>query len=103
MKQVFVSELFPGKTFESEEACLEAEKEHEQKLALEKAKKEERKQRAEEVELAFKDADEAYKVAKEKLSEFIRDYGNYHKTYTGTLPAKSLYDLFFGDNFFKFF
>ena len=103
MKQVYVSELLGNKTFETEEECLAAEKEHENKLALEKAKKEERKERAEEVEKAFKDADEAYKVAKDKLNEFIRDYGAFHKTYSGTLPARSLFDYFFTDNFFNLF
>lgn len=103
MKQVYVSEVLGNKTFETEEECLAAEKEHEEKLAAEKAKKEERKERAEEVEKAFKDADEAYKVAKEKLNKFVSDYGAYHKTYSGTLPAKSLFDYFFGDNFFSLF
>lgn len=102
MKTVYQSEVL-GKVFETEDECLEAEKEHEKKLALEKAKKEERKVRAEEVEKAFKDADEAYKLAREKLNEFVKDYGHYHKTYSGTLPAKSLFDYFFGDNFFNLF
>ena len=53
-KQIWYSEEL-DKSFETEEACLEAEKEYEKKVALEKAKKEERKERAEEVEKAFKD------------------------------------------------
>ena len=52
MKTVFYSEDL-DKTFETEEECLNAEKEHEEKLALEKAKKAERKERADEVEKAF--------------------------------------------------
>ena len=104
MKTVYQSELL-DKVFESEEECLEAEKEHEKKLALEKAKKEERKERAEEVDQAFKDANEAYEKAKELLNKFCEDYGVYHKSYTSsTVPTtKSLFDLFFNDRFFSWF
>lgn len=104
MKQVYVSELLGNKTFETEDECLAAEKEHENKLALEKAKKAERKERAEEVEKAFKDADEAYKHAKELLNNFCKDYGAYHKSYTGDdVHAKSIFDIFFNDRFFNLF
>ena len=103
MKQVYFSEDL-GKTFETEEECLAAEKEHNEKVEAEKAKKAERKQRAEEVEAAFKDADEAYKHAKEVLNAFIKDYGSWHYSRSSTLPAtKSLFDLFFSDNFFNLF
>ena len=104
MKTVYQSELL-DKVFETEEECLEAEKEHEKKLALEKAKKEERKQRAEEVEQAFKDANEAYANAKELLNKFCDDYGTFHKSFTGkNVPeAKTLFDLFFNDRFFNLF
>lgn len=104
MKTVYQSELL-NKTFETEEECLEAEKEHEKKLALEKAKKEERKERADEVEAAFKEANEAYEKAKELLNKFCADYGVFHKTYTGSnVPTtKSLFDLFFNDRFFSWF
>lgn len=104
MKTVYLSEKL-GKTFETEEECLKAEEENEKKLELEKAKKEERKARAEEVDKAFKEVNEAYKVAKEKLSEFCKDYGAYHKTYKdedGSL-AKSFCDLIFSDGFFNLF
>lgn len=103
MKTVYKSEIL-DKTFETEEECLNAEKEHEEKLALEKAKKAERKERAEEVEEAFKAADEAYKHAKELLSNFCKDYGVYHKSYTGDdVPTtRSIFDMFFNDKFFLF-
>ena len=101
MKQIWYSEDL-NKTFETEDECVAAEKEHEEKLAAEKAKKAERKERAEEVEEAFKAADEAYKEARKKLNEFIKDYGAWHQSYKGTLPAKSIFDVFFGDNFFTF-
>lgn len=103
-KQIWYSEEL-DKSFETEEACLEAEKEYEKKVALEKAKKEERKERAEEVEKAFKDANDAYNNAKELLNKFCEDYGSFHKTVTSvnSPTTKSLFDLFFNDKFFSLF
>ena len=95
-KQVWYSELL-DKTFESEEECIAAEEKENEKLEAEKAKKAERKERAEAVEKAFRDADEAYKNARTKLNDFIKDYGAYHQTYKVTKPAKSLFGLFFND------
>lgn len=115
MKQVFLSEKL-NKYFDSEEECNKAEKEHEEKLALvkaeqekklelEKQKKAERKERAEAVTQAFKDADEAYKHAKDLLNEFVREYGSFHTSYTtkDLVPTRSLFDIFFGDHFFDLF
>ena len=104
MKTVYKSEVL-NKTFDTEEECLAAEKEHEEKLAVEKAKKAERKERAKKKKKAFKDADEAYKHAKELLNKFCEDYGVFHKSYTGAdLPAaRNLFDVFFNDRFFNLF
>lgn len=94
MKTVYLSENL-GKTFDTEEECLAAEKENNEKLALVKAEKEERKQAAEEVKKAFEDADAAYKAAQEKMHEFIKKYGYYHMTIKDShLPMPSLFDFF---------
>lgn len=102
-KQIWYSEEL-DKSFETEEACLEAEKEYEKKVALEKAKKEERKERAEEVEKAFKDANDAYNNAKELLNKFCEDYGAWHHSIVGTKPATTtpskIFDLLLNELFF---
>ena len=115
MKQVFLSEKL-NKYFDSEEECKKAEKEHDEKLALAKAEKEkklelekqkkaERKERADEVTEAFKKAEEARKHAYELMDKFCKDYGSFHTSYTteDLVPARSLFDIIFGDNFFDLF
>lgn len=89
-----------NKTYDTEEACLQAEKEHDEKLALEKAKKEElvatRKARATEVEEAYKGVLDAYKVYRDKLNAFVKDYGSFHMTFkTGDCNPFNLFDKFF--------
>lgn len=73
-----------GKEYGSVEACLADEKLYDERLAAEEAKKKaamnERKARAEEVENAYKDILKAEKAYKEKLDEFIKDYGSFHMT-----------------------
>ena len=102
MKTVYYSETL-DKTFESEEECLKAEKENDEKLALIKAEKEARKQEAEEVQKAFEEANEAYKAARQKLNEFVKKHGSYHYTIKDCfLPTtSSLFDWFFEDWPFK--
>lgn len=86
------------KYFDSEQDALKAEELHEKKIAEEKAKKEalvaNRKTRADEVEKAFKEADEAYKKANKLLADFCNDYGAYHKTYKEGEKVPSLLDWF---------
>lgn len=115
MKTMYYSETL-NKNFETEKECLDAEKDHEEKLALvkaerekklelEKQKKEERKARADEVTQAFKDADEARKHAYELMNAFVKDYGAFHTSFTTNdlVPTRSLFDVFFGDHFFDLF
>lgn len=87
-----------NKFYDSAEDVLKAEELHEKKLAEEKAKKEAlvatRKTRADEVEKAFKEADEAYKKANKLLADFCNDYGAYHKTYKEGEKVPSLLDWF---------
>lgn len=85
MKQLFYSDI-TKKTYETEEACLEAEK----LVAAENEKKEalaaERGKRAKEVEDAYERALEARQTAYDLMREFIHDYGSFHTTLkTGNL------------------
>ena len=96
----YYSELVK-KNFDSEQECLDAEKKYEEEHAKELALKEERAQAAKKVEEAFKDASETYKLAQEKLNEFVKKYGAFHKTWTSETPtSKSLFDLFFNEFWF---
>lgn len=88
------------KFYDTEKECLKAEKELDDKLALEKAKKEElsnaRKVRAEEVEKAYKSVLEAQKHYREVLNAFLKDYGSFHMTlHTGDSNPFDLFESFF--------
>ena len=63
------------KLFDDTESLEKAEKEQEEKYALELKKKEERATRAKEV-------DDAYKNYLKLLRAFVKDYGSYHFSYT---------------------
>lgn len=73
-----------NKYYDTEKECLGAEKEYEEKLAVEKAKKEElvatRKARATEIEDAYKAILEARKHYNELMDKFVQDYGSFHMT-----------------------
>jgi hypothetical protein len=70
--------------YQTVDECLAAEKEFDEAVAAEEAKKKElaetRKSRAAEVEDAYKAVLEANKVYREKLNAFIKDYGSFHTT-----------------------
>lgn len=82
MKHLFYSDI-TKKTYETEEACLEAEK----LVAAENEKKEalaaERGKRAKEVEDAYERAMEANKTAYDLMQEFLKDYHTFHFTFKG--------------------
>jgi len=85
--------------------CLAAEEEFDKQAALEKEKKEkiaaERKERAAEVEEAFKAIQEAKKAYDKKLEAFIKDYGNFHLTIkTGEGNPFNLFNDFFNHYWF---
>lgn len=86
------------KMYNSAAEVMQAEEAYEKKLAEEKSKKEElantRKARAEEVEKAYAEANEAYKKANDLLTAFCKDYGAYHKTYKSGEKVPSLFDWF---------
>lgn len=73
-----------GKTYDTADECLKAEKAYDKAVAEEKARKEkltsERKERALEVENAYKAVLEAQKLYHEKLDAFIKDYKSFHMT-----------------------
>lgn len=88
MKTVFYSEVLK-KYFEDKEACEKAEQEYNEKHALEIKAKEERTKRAHEVE-------EAYKNYMRLRNEFIKDYHEWHMTYSDKDSGyNSLFDYFF--------
>ena len=93
MKTIYKSELL-NKEFDTEEECLDAEKKYEDEHAKELALKEERAERAKEVQ-------EAYKHYLELRAKFIEDYKSWHMTLTEKdLPALNTIDWF--DLFDKF-
>lgn len=83
-----------NKYYSTVDECIEAEK----KVAAKEAKKKElsdaRKNRAKEVEDAYKARLEADKVYQEKLNKFIEDYGSFHMTFDTKLENPvSLFDF----------
>lgn len=88
-----------NKKFDTVDACLEAEKAYDAKVAEEKAKKEaltaERTKRAKEVEEAYKKANEAKKVYNDLLNKFCKDYGSFHMTLKNTDPFVDFFDNWF--------
>jgi len=89
-----------GKEYQTVEECVAAEKEFDEAVAKEKARKEnlakERKERAKEVEDAYKAILEAQKVYKDKVDEFVKDYGSFHMSIrTGEGNPFNLFEPFF--------
>lgn len=89
-----------NKEYASVEECLAAEEEFDKQVALEKAKKEElantRKERAKEVEDAYKAILEAQKHYRDLLNAFVKDYGSFHMTlHTGDGNPFDLFNRFF--------
>lgn len=99
MKTIYKSEVL-NQYFDTEEACVKAEKEHEEKKAHELALRNERADRAKEVK-------EAYENYLKLRAKFVEDYGSYHMTLTEKdLPALNsvnLFDLFNSFDPFRLF
>ena len=83
-----------NKYYSTVDECVEAEKKYDEEVATKEAKKKElsdaRKNRAKEVEDAYKARLEADKVYQEKLNKFIEDYGSFHMTFDTNLNLKLL-------------
>ena len=88
------------KIFDTEENLVAAERESQRQLEAQRAEKEKRATAAKEVEELFNKANDAYKLANEKLEEFVKTYGSYHMTLKDSnLPRpSSLFDYLF-DNY----
>lgn len=90
MKTLYKSEVL-NKCFDTEEECVKAEQEYEEKNAHIKELNEARADRAKEVT-------EAYKKYIELRAQFIKDYGSWHATFTErdlpVLNTINLFDLF---------
>lgn len=76
-----------NKVFDTEDELKTAEEEHEKKYAVQLKKKEERAERAKEVE-------KAYKEYRKLLNAFIKDYGYYHQTIRED-DGLSIFDVMF--------
>lgn len=92
-----------GKEYETIDECLADEKKFDEEVALKEAKKQElanaRKERAKEVEDAYKKRIEADKNYRLLLNKFIDDYGSFHMTFDTELEDTfSFFD--FLDNFY---
>lgn len=93
-----------NQSYATVEECIAAEKAFDEAAAKEKEEKEKiaaaRKERAVEVEDAYKAVIEANKKYRELLQAFVKDYGSFHMTvHTGEFnPFDSFTHLF--DNFF---
>lgn len=87
-----------NKVFDSEQACLEAEKQQAEALKAAEAKKkaldDQRATRAKEVEEAYKAAVEAKKKYNQVLQEFLKDYKTFHATFKDVDPFFSFFDWF---------
>ena len=94
------------KTYDSEDECIKAEKDYNDKVAAEKVKQEklttERKARAKEVEDAYTAIVEAQKHYKELRNAFIKDYGSWHMTFSTKDDLVDDFDDFW-NSFFRVF
>lgn len=84
--------------FNTQEACAQAESEHDKQVAEAEAKKkalaDERATRAKAVEELYKQAVEAKQKYDKALQEFLKDYGSFHATFKSTDPFFGLLDWF---------
>lgn len=92
------------KTYDTEEACLAAEKELEDAITAEKERKEKlaatRKERAQEVKDAYEDSIKAKDHFNEVLNNFVRDYGSFHMTLRNDNNRPYSLAEFWAKNFF---
>ena len=107
MKQLFKSEI-TGKVYESEQECLDAEKEHNELVLKQNKEKEERKASADEIKKAYEDylalrkknkesEREAYSKYIDLRNKFVDKYGSYHVTVTQKSNLKPNIDLGFNE------
>lgn len=115
MKQLFKSEI-TGKVYDSEQECLDAEKEHQALIAKKDKEKEDRKLAADEIKKAYeeyvklcsddrKKEQDVYNHYVTLRDEFIDKYGSYHLTVTQKNDSKPVVRFGFDelDNLVKSF
>ena len=95
----FYSEI-TKKIYDSEKDCVEAEAAIlKQRKAEEEAaakKSQERKARAEAIDASYEKMLAAQKEYSQLVSEFVKDYGSYHKTYSKlSEPLEFPFSIFF--------
>ena len=93
-----------GKTYATVAECVEDEKKFDEAKKAEAERKnklnESRKERAKEVEEAYKAKMEADKLYRTKLNKFIDDYGSFHMTIdTEIEDESSIFDYIFNNLF----
>lgn len=94
IEQRFYSNL-TKKLYNSKEEAEKAEDVVKKQTAVEQKKKEERSNRAKEVEEAYKKVLEDRKHYVDLKNKFIQDYGSFHMTYTDKeAEPTTLFDLF---------
>ena len=107
MKQLFKSDV-TGKVYETEQECLDAEKAHNELVLKQNKKKEERKEAADTIKVAYenylnlrtenkKKEQEAYKKYLALRNNFIDKYGSYHLTVSQKNDLKPVVDFGFDD------
>ena len=107
MKQLFKSDV-TGKVYDSEEECLKAEKEHNELVVKQNKEKEERKEAADEIKVAYesylnlrtenkKKEQEAYNKYLDLRNKFVDKYGSYHLTVSTKNDLKPVVNFGFDD------
>ena len=107
MKKLFKSEI-TGKVYESEQECLDAEKEHNELVLKQNKEKEERKSSADEIKKAYEDhlslcqqtkesERESYNKDIKLRNKFVDKYGSYHFTITQKNDLKPFVDIGFDE------
>lgn len=84
------------KVYDSYDDLNEAEEEYEKAHQKEIALKEEKKNRADEINKAYEDMRKAINHYNELVNKFVKDYGSYHKTYSNFINTPiDFLDCFF--------
>ena len=85
------------KFYDVHDEAIEEEEKEKEKNALELKKKEEKAQRAKEIEAAYQKYVDDYKQFLELKNKFVKDYGSFHMTFKDNTPKvveTNLFDLF---------
>lgn len=88
-----------NKNYPTERECMEAEKaeiaRREEVKAAKEAKNAERKARANEIEIAYKEMVETQNKYRELIEKFVKDYGSYHYSASTSKGIPTLFSTWF--------